>query len=173
MLWAPAYSWFAKSIRLLALHPTLTWGTTRDGQGCHHLPPTPSDRGEGMQTKVTSSLDTTSTLSITALAPTPSMTQAIRLEHPSQGRTMIPQANDNKSLTQIRTHQVDKDPDTYSKEAHICRGTSRGKPTTLAPLPNFPSTLPSLILQVEPLYISPLVVCGMREWVSGGMDVNE
>ena len=90
-----------------------------DGQGCNHLPPTPTDRGEGMKTKVTCSLDTTATLSITTLAPTPSTTRAIRLEHPSQGRMMIPQANDNKSLTQIRTHQVDKDPDTYSKEAHI------------------------------------------------------
>ena len=77
-----------------------------------------------MQTMVTPSLDTMSTLSITTLAPTLSMTRAIRLEHPSQGRTMIPQANDNKSLTQIRTHQVDKDPDTYSKEAHIRQGTS-------------------------------------------------
>ena len=72
-----------------------------------------------MQTKVTSSLDTMSTLTITALAPTPSTTRALKQEHPSRGQTMIPQANDNKSLTQIRTHQVDKDPDTYSKEAHI------------------------------------------------------
>ena len=126
LLRAPAYSWSTKNIRLLALHPTLTWGTTRDGQGCHHLPPTPTDRGEGMQTKVTSSLDTTSMLSITALAPTPSTTRAFRLEHSSRGRTMIPQANDNKSLTQVRTHQVDKDPDTNSKEVRTCRGTSRG-----------------------------------------------
>ena len=93
LLRAPAYSWSAKSIRLLALHPTLTWGTTRDGQGCHHLAPTPTDRGEGMQTTVTSSLDTTSMLPITTLAPTPSMTRAIRLEHPSRGQTMISQAN--------------------------------------------------------------------------------
>ena len=88
---------------------------------------------------------------------------------------MIPQANDNKSLTQIRTHQVDEDPDTYSKESHIHRGTSRGKPTTLAPLPNFSSTLPSLILQVEPLYISPLVVCGSgmdERIVNGGMPLG-
>jgi hypothetical protein len=60
-----------------------------------------------------------------------------RLEHPPQGRTMIPQANDNKSLTQIRTQQVDEDSDIYSKEAHIRRGTSRGKPTTPALLLNF------------------------------------
>ena len=78
-----------------------------------------------MQTKVTSSLDTTSMLTITALALTPSTTRALRLEHPSRGQTMILQANDNKSLTQVRTHQVDKDPDTYSKEVHTRRGTSR------------------------------------------------
>ena len=79
-----------------------------------------------MQTKVTSSLDTTSTLTITALAPTPYTTRALRLEHPSLGQTMIPQANDNKSLTLIRTQQVDEDPDTYSKEVRTRRGTSRG-----------------------------------------------
>jgi len=61
-----------------------------------------------MQTAVTSSPDTTSTLSITTLAPTPSTTRAFRLEQPSGGRTMIPQAKDNKSLTQIRTQQVDE-----------------------------------------------------------------
>ena len=93
LLRAPAYSWSAKSMRLLALHPTLMWGTTRDGQGCHHLPPTPTDRWEGMQTMITSSLDTMSALSITTLALTPSTTRAIRLEHPSRGRMMIPQAN--------------------------------------------------------------------------------
>ena len=95
-----------------------------------------------MQTTVTSSLDITSMLSITTLAPTPSKTRAIRLEHPSQGRTLISQANDNKSLTQIRTQQVDKDLDTYSKESHIRQGTSRGKPTTPALLPNFSSHTP-------------------------------
>ena len=142
LLRAPAYSWSAKSIRLLALHPTLTWGTTRDGQGCHHLPPILTDRGEGMQTKVTSNLDTTSMLSITTLTLTPSTTRAFRLEQPSRGRTTTPQAKDNKSLTLIRTHHVVEDPDTYSKETHIHRGTSRGKPTTLALLPNFSSHTP-------------------------------
>ena len=106
------------------------------------VPPTPIDLREGMQTTVTSSLDTMSALSITTLALTPSTTRAIRLEHPSQGRTMIPQANDNKSLTHIRTHQVDKDPDTYSKEAHICRGTSRRMPTAPSLLTNFFSHTP-------------------------------
>ena len=108
MLRVPAYSWSAKSIQLLALHPTLMWGTTKDRHGCHHLPPTPTDCGEGIRTMVTSSLDTTSTLSITTLAPTPSTTRAFRLEQPSQGRTMILQAKDNKSLTQIRTQQIDE-----------------------------------------------------------------
>ena len=114
-------------------------GDYKDGQGCHHLPPTPTDRGEGMQTKVTSSLDTTSTLSITALAPARLRLESrvFRLEHPSRGWTMIPQAKDNKSLTLISTHQTDDNPDTYSKEAHIYRGTSRGKPTTLALLSTF------------------------------------
>jgi hypothetical protein len=42
-------------------------GITRDGQGYHHLPPTPQP--EGMrQIKVASSLDTTSMLSTTTLA---------------------------------------------------------------------------------------------------------
>jgi len=57
---------------------------------------------------VISSLDTMPTQSITTLAPTPSTTRAFRLEQPSRGRTMIPQAKDNESLTQIRTQQVDE-----------------------------------------------------------------
>jgi hypothetical protein len=81
---------------------------------------------------------------------------------------MIPQANDNKILTLIRTHQVDDDPDTYLKETHIRRGTSRGKPTTPALLPNSLGTLPSLILRLEPLYMSPLGVCGLG--LNGRMD---
>ena len=55
---------------------------------------------------------------------------------------MIPQAKDNKSLTLICTHQTDDNPDTYSKEARIRRGTSKGKPTTLALLLNFSSHTP-------------------------------
>jgi hypothetical protein len=43
-----------------------TWGITRDGQGCHHLPPTPQPWGT-RQTKVGSSLDTMSMLSTTTL----------------------------------------------------------------------------------------------------------
>ena len=140
LLRAPAYSWSAKSIQLLALHTSLIWGTTRDEQGSHHLPPTPTDHGQCMQTMVITSLDTASTLSITTLAQTPSKTRALRLEHPLQGRTMIPQEKNNKSLTLIRTQQVDDNLDTYSKEARIRRGTSRGKPTTPALLPTSPHT---------------------------------
>ena len=44
-----------------------TWGITRDRQGYHHLPPTPQQE-DTRQTKVASSLDTTSTLSTTTLA---------------------------------------------------------------------------------------------------------
>ena len=58
---------------------------------------------------------------------------------------MIPQAKDNKSLTLISTHQIDDNLDTYSKEARIRRGTSRGKPTTPTLLPTSPRTLPSLL----------------------------
>jgi hypothetical protein len=43
------------------------WGITRDGQGCHHLPPTPQ-LWSMRQTKVTSSLNTTSTLLTITLA---------------------------------------------------------------------------------------------------------
>ena len=94
------------------------------------------------QTKATSSPDTTSTLSITILAPARLRlkTRVLRLEHPPQGRTMIPQENNNKSLTLIRTHQVDCDSDNFSKEVHIRRATSRGKVTTPALLLNFSHT---------------------------------
>ncbi len=51
---------------LIALLPTCTWGSARDGQGCHYLPPTPlpwgSEENEG-----NSSLDTISMLVITIL----------------------------------------------------------------------------------------------------------
>jgi hypothetical protein len=47
------------------LYPDI--GITRDGQGYHHLPPTPQPEGT-RQTKVASSLDTMSTLSTTTLA---------------------------------------------------------------------------------------------------------
>ena len=79
-----------------------------------------------MQTLVTSSPDTTSTLLITTLAPTPSTTRAFRLEQPSRGRTMIPQVKDNKSLTQIRTQQVDDNLNTYSKEARTAEVQAEG-----------------------------------------------
>ena len=159
-----AYSWSAKSIRLLALHPTLTWGTTKGGQGYHHLPPTPTDHGQCMQTMVITSLDTASTLSITTLAQTPSKTRALRLEHPSQGWTMIPQPKNNKSLTLIRTQQVDDNLDTYSKEACIRRGTSRGKPTSPALLPTSPHTLPSLLYKIALRWTLPLLLLLSKMW---------
>ena len=71
---------------------------------------------------------------------------------------MISQEKDNKSLTQIRTHKVDEHPDTYSKEAHIRRGTSRGKPTTPALLPNFSSHTPYPTLQDSSKVDSPLLL---------------
>ena len=68
---------------------------------------------------------------------------------------MIPQTKDNKSLILIRTHQVDDNPDAYSKEARICRGTSRGKPTTPTLLLNFSSHTPYPILQSSSKVESP------------------
>ena len=67
LLWAPEHTWSAKRSQPVALRQTRTWGITRDGHGYHHLPPTPQPWGM-RQMKVTSSLDTMSTLSITTLA---------------------------------------------------------------------------------------------------------
>ena len=67
LLWAPVYTWSAKRLRLLALHPTLTWGNIRDARGCHHPYTYPSDHLIGMQTKEIYSLDTTSTLATSTL----------------------------------------------------------------------------------------------------------
>jgi hypothetical protein len=67
LLRAPAYTWSAKYLRPVTLRRTRTWGITRDGQDCHHLLPTPQP-WEMKQTKVTSSLDTSSTLLVTTLA---------------------------------------------------------------------------------------------------------
>ena len=67
LLRALAYAWSAKRYRPIALCRTQTWGIIKDEQGYHHLLPTP--KSESMrQTKVASSLDTTSTLSTTTLA---------------------------------------------------------------------------------------------------------
>ena len=57
----------AKRYWLVALCRTWTWGITWDEQGYHHLPPTPQLWGT-RQMKVTSSLDTRSTLLFTTLA---------------------------------------------------------------------------------------------------------
>ena len=50
------------------------------------------------------------TLSIIALAPARLRlkTQVLKLEHPPQEQTMIPQVNDDESLALIRTYQVDE-----------------------------------------------------------------
>ena len=65
-LWAPSYTWSMKYLCPIALRHIRTWGITKDGQGCHHLPPTPEPK-DTRQTKITCSLDTTSTLTITSL----------------------------------------------------------------------------------------------------------
>ena len=71
---------------------------------------------------------------------------------------MIPQAKDNESLTLIKTQQVDDNLDTYSKEARIRRGTSRGKPTTQALLSTSPHTLSSLLYKIAQKVYSPLLL---------------
>jgi len=50
------------------------------------------------------------TLLIIALAPATLRlkTQVLKLEHPPQERTVIPQVNDDESLALIRTYQVDE-----------------------------------------------------------------
>ena len=68
-LQAPAYTWSARRYRPMALRHIQMWGITKDGQGCHHLPPTPQPE-DTRQMKVTSSLDTTSMLSATTLVLT-------------------------------------------------------------------------------------------------------
>jgi hypothetical protein len=113
----------------------------------HHLPPTLTDRGKGVKTKVTSSLDTMFiTLSITILGPDKLClkTRVLKLEHPSQGWTMIPQANDNERLTLIRTQQVDNTWTLTREEARIHQGTSRGKLNS-GTSPNFSSCTPKRI----------------------------
>ena len=67
LLRAPVNTWSAKHCRPTTLRRTRMWGITKDGPGCHHLPPTPQPWGT-RQTKVTSNLDTTSTLLVTTLA---------------------------------------------------------------------------------------------------------
>ena len=38
---APDHTWSAMRGQPVALHRIRTWGIIRDGQGCHHLLPTP------------------------------------------------------------------------------------------------------------------------------------
>ena len=60
-------TWSARRYQHMALCHIRTWGITRDGHSCHHLPST-LQPWDTRQTKVASSLDTTSTLSTTTLA---------------------------------------------------------------------------------------------------------
>jgi hypothetical protein len=66
-LWAPEHTWSIRLYLHVALHHIRMWGITKDGQGYHHLPLTPQP-WDTRQTKVTCSLDNTSTLTITTLA---------------------------------------------------------------------------------------------------------
>jgi hypothetical protein len=71
---------------------------TKDGQGCHYLPPTSHPWGM-RQTKVASSLDTTSTLSTTTLASyrVIHLYQGPLLEYPLREWMKNPQANKSKA----------------------------------------------------------------------------
>ena len=64
---APGCNWSVSRCRPVALCRIQTWGITKDGQGYHHLPPTPQPE-DTRQTKLTSNMDTTSTLLGTTLA---------------------------------------------------------------------------------------------------------
>jgi hypothetical protein len=66
-LWTSGCNWSASPCRPVALRHIQMWGITKDRHGYHHLSPT-SQLGDTRQTKVTCSLDTTSTLTITTLA---------------------------------------------------------------------------------------------------------
>ena len=60
------HTWSARRGWNVALCRIQTWGITKDGQGCHHLPSTPQP-WDMRRMKVTSSLDTMSTLTVTTL----------------------------------------------------------------------------------------------------------
>ena len=64
----PKRTWCTRRYQHAALCHIRTQGITRDRQGYHHLPPTPQP-WDMRQTKVSSSLDTMSTLSTITLAP--------------------------------------------------------------------------------------------------------
>ena len=110
-----------------------------------------------MQTTVTSRLDTTSTLSITTLAQTPSMTRAFRLEQPSRGRTIIPQAKDNESLTQIRTQQVDEPGYLLERGSYLPRYKQREADNSSTPPELLPHSL-AYSLQDSSKVDSPLLL---------------
>ena len=86
---ALAYTWSAKHLRPLALRRIWTWGITKDGQGCHHLSPTPQP-WDTRQMKVMCSLDTKSMLSTTTLASA----RNIRRYQESSTRASVTGTND-------------------------------------------------------------------------------
>ena len=53
---ASAYAWSTRQYQPPALRRIWTWGITKDGQGWHHLSPTPQP-WDMRQTKVTSNID--------------------------------------------------------------------------------------------------------------------
>jgi hypothetical protein len=88
-LQAPAYTWSAKYLQPIAPRCIRTWGITKDGQGYHHLLPTPQP-WDTRQTKVMCSLDTMSTLIATTLA----LTRKFRLYQESSTRAPVMRTDD-------------------------------------------------------------------------------
>jgi hypothetical protein len=87
---APAYAWSTQRYWHVALHHTRTWRITKGGQGCQ--PPTPQ-LWDTRQTKVTCSLDTTSTLTVTTLA----LASNFHLYQESSTRTPVTRTDDDTS----------------------------------------------------------------------------
>ena len=83
------WNWSASQCWSIALCCIQTWGIMKDGQGYHHLLLTPQP-WDTRQPKVTSSLDTMSTLSITTLA----LARNFRLYQESSTRVFITRTND-------------------------------------------------------------------------------
>jgi len=89
------------------------------------------------------------TLSIIALAPARLRlkTQVLKLEHPPQERTVIPQVNDDESLALIRTYQVDETRILIQKKALVSPEVQveRGWQLRLSSWTS-PYTLPNILL---------------------------
>jgi hypothetical protein len=89
LLRALGYNWSASRCRSTALRHIRTWGITKDRQGCHHLSPVPQPE-DTRQTKVTFSLDTTSTLLVTTQA----LARNFRLYQESSTRAPVTRTDD-------------------------------------------------------------------------------